>query len=191
MKREHLRSFHSPAGGHNPADRSNCDRRGHRLQRAAGIAPASGRFSHYLRFRQPAGRERQDHGVLRGNSAGTAVRPHCRHYRDDLVQLAGQHQRDSAIRSKPQHRRRSPRRGSGHQCGQNLSARQPAVQSQLSQGQSGRFAHHDHRPHLRQVRQRSDVRFRVHHHGAEAFADSGSRSGGGRRRIVSIGKSRR
>jgi multidrug efflux pump len=43
------------------------------------------------------------------------------------------------------------------EAGINLPARQPSLQSQLSQGESGRLADHDHRPHLRQVRQGGHV----------------------------------
>ncbi len=42
VKREHLRSFHSPAGGHNPADGGDCHCRWNRLQRVAGFPFAAG-----------------------------------------------------------------------------------------------------------------------------------------------------
>ncbi len=90
------------------------------------------------------GSQRADHGLLGGHSAGAPVRPHRGRHGDDLVQFAGQHQRDPAIRPEPQYRRRGARRGSRHQRGPNLPARQPSVQSQLSQGESRGFAHHDH-----------------------------------------------
>ena len=40
---------------------------------------------------------------------------------------------------------------SSYQCGPDLSARKPARQSDLSQGQSGRCAHHDPRTYVRQL----------------------------------------
>ena len=146
---EPVRSIHSPACGHNAADGGHRDRWRNRLQRAAGFAAAAGRLPYDFCLRQSARSQRADHGLFRGHSSGAAVRPYRRHYGDDLVQLSGQHQRYPAVRPEPQHRRRSARRGSGHQLGQNVSAREPAVQSQLPQGQPGGLAHHDHRPHLR------------------------------------------
>src|ERR1035438_1076596 len=46
------------------------------------------------------------------------------------------------------------RDGARHQRGAILSPRQPAGQSYLPQGQSRRFADHDPRPYLRQIRSR-------------------------------------
>ena len=191
VKREPLRSFYSPAGGHNPADGGDRHRRRHRVQRAARFAAAPGGLPHHFCLRRAARSQRADHGLFGGHSAGAPVRPHRGRHGDDLVEFAGQHQRDPAIRPEPQHRRRRARRRSRHQCGQNLPAREPAVQSQLSQGESRGFAHHDHRPHLRQVRQRGHVRLRLDHHAAEALADSGRGPGERRRRVLSIGAGRR
>ena len=64
---------------------------GNRLQGAAGFAAAAGRFSYHLGLRRPARRQRGDHGLLGGHSAGAPVRPHRRRHRDDLVEFAGQH----------------------------------------------------------------------------------------------------
>ena len=55
----------------------------------------------------------------------------------------GSSQRHAAVRPEPRHRRRGARRAGGHQCGAHLSARQPAVESHLPQGESRRFADHD------------------------------------------------
>ena len=62
---EHLRAFHSPAGGHNPADRGHCHCRGHRLQRAARLPAAPGRLSYHFCFRQSARRQRRRSWLLR------------------------------------------------------------------------------------------------------------------------------
>ena len=61
------------------------------FQRAAGVAAAAGGFSDHLRGRQPAGRQRRDHGLLGGHAAGAAVRPYRRRHGDDLVELARHH----------------------------------------------------------------------------------------------------
>ena len=53
-----------------------------------------------------------------------------------------------AVRSEPQYQRSGPRRPGGHQCRPGLSAGQSAQQPDLPQGQPGRCAHPDHRPHL-------------------------------------------
>ena len=90
-KHEHLRAIHPPAGRHHAADDRDRHRRGHRLQRAAGLAAAAGGFSHHLRPGRPARRQRGDHGVLGCHSAGAPVRPHRRRHRDDLVEFARQH----------------------------------------------------------------------------------------------------
>ena len=37
---------------------------------------------------ESAGRKRSNHGLLRRDPPGAAVRPHCRHYGDDLVEPA-------------------------------------------------------------------------------------------------------
>src|ERR1700690_4281137 len=47
-------------------------------------------------------------------------------------------------------------RGGRYQCGGQFFARKSAGQSDLSQGQSRRFADHDPRPYLRQIRSRQD-----------------------------------
>jgi multidrug efflux pump len=54
-----------------------------------------------------------------------------------------QRQHHHAVRSESQHRRRGARRAGGDQCRARQSADQPAEQSDLSQGQSGRCADHD------------------------------------------------
>ena len=91
-------------------------------------------------------------GLLDRHSAGAAVRPHRRRYRDDLVEFARQHRGHPAVRSEPGHRWRGARRGGGHQFGAHLSARQPARQPDLSQGQPGRLADHGDRLDLEHLR---------------------------------------
>ena len=103
--------------------------RRHRLQGAAGVAAAAGGFPDDLGRRGPAGRERGDHGLVRGHAAGAAVRPHRRRDGDDLRELARHHVHHHPVRPEPQHRRRGARRGGGHQRRAHLSAREPAVQS--------------------------------------------------------------
>ena len=91
-----------------------------------GLAAAAGRLPDHLGRREPARRQRGDHGVVDRDAAGAAVRPHRGRDGDDVVEFAGHHRRYAAVRSEPRHRWRGARRGSGHQRGANLSARQPA-----------------------------------------------------------------
>ena len=54
----------------------------------------------------------------------------------------------------------------------------------------GRLAHHDSEPYLGQVRSADHVRRSLHHHGAEAVADSGRGAGRGGRRRLPVGACR-
>jgi predicted RND superfamily exporter protein len=89
VKREHLRSLHSSAGGHNPADGGDCHCRRYRLQCVARLSVTAGRLSHHLGFGGIAGSERADHGFVGGHSFGAPVRSHRRGHGDDLVELPG------------------------------------------------------------------------------------------------------
>ena len=55
----------------------------------------------------------------------------------------GTHPHHAAVRPRPRHRRRGARRAGGDQCRARRSARRAALQSDLSQGQSGRPADPD------------------------------------------------
>ena len=142
-------------------------------------------FPDHLGERRPARRQPGDHGIFGGHAAGAPVRPHRRGHRDDLFEHPRLEQHHPAIRSEPQHRRRRARRAGGHHRRPRLPADQPAQQSHLPQGESGRFAHLHARAHLRRAEQGPDVRRRVHHHGAETVAGSGRGAGGrGRQRAA-------
>ena len=90
------------------------------------------------------GRQPGDDGLGGGDAARAAVRPHRRHHRDDLDQLA-RHRRSITLQFDldREHRRRGPRRAGGDQRRARPAAGQPAEQPVLPQGQSGRRADHD------------------------------------------------
>ena len=90
--------------------------------------------------------------------------------RDDVVVFARQYARDPAVRSKPRHRRRGARRPGRHPGLAHRAADQPAEQSGVSQSESGRCADHDPGAHLGHPDAGADVRRRLDHHRAEAFA---------------------
>ena len=119
-------AIHPAARGHHAADGGHRAGRSHRVHGAAGFSAAPGGFPHHLRRRRPARRQRRDHGGFGRHSAGAAVRPHRRGHGDDLDQFARHHRHHAAVRPQPQHRRRGARRGSRHQRGAHLPARQPA-----------------------------------------------------------------
>ena len=160
------------------------------LQRVAGVSAAPGRFPHHLRRRRPARSQRRNHGSFRCHSSGAAIRPHRRRHGNDLDQFAWQHGHHAPVRPQPQHRWRSARRGGRHQRGAHLPARQPAREPHLPQSESGRLAHHGHRPHLGHLRPRQALRRGFHHRPAEALANSGSRPGHHRRRRAAFGPRR-
>ena len=108
-RHEHLRTFHPPAGGHDAAHGGDRPCRGDCVSGAAGVAAAAGRLSDHFRQRQPAGRQRRDHGLVRRHSAGAAVRSYRRRDGDDLGQLARQHLSHDSVRSEPRYRRRGAR----------------------------------------------------------------------------------
>ena len=85
---------------------------------------AAGRFSHDFCQREPAGRQRRNHGVFGRDSSGAAVRPHRRRHRNDFGEQLGQHFDHHPVRSEPQHRRSRPRRGGGNQRRAHLLARE-------------------------------------------------------------------
>ena len=80
------------------------------------------------------GASARHYGVVRRHSAGAAARSNCGCNGDDLRQHAGQHIAHHSVRPQPQYRWRGARCGGRYQCGANLSAHQPARQSDLSQG---------------------------------------------------------
>ena len=134
------RTFHSPAGGYHASDDRDRSGRRRRFPAPSRLAAAAGGFPDHSRDRRAARREPGNHGVVRGDAARAAVRPHRRGHRDDVVEHPGLHQHHAAVRSEPQHRRRRARRAGRHQRGPRLSADQPSEQSALPQSESGRFA---------------------------------------------------
>ena len=138
-----LGTLHPPAGRDDAADR-RARAVGHpRLQAAAGLAAAAGRFPDDRRDRQPAGREPGDHGVGGGDAARAAVRPDRRRQRDDLVEPLGstsvvlQFDLDRDIDAAARDVQAAINAARGQ-----LPA-EPAGQPDLSQGQSGRRAGDD------------------------------------------------
>jgi hypothetical protein len=124
---EHLGTLHSPAGGDDAAHRGRGDRRGDRVHGPArGTAPR-GRLSDDLGVREPAGRQRRDHGVVRRHAAGAAARADRRRDGDDLGEHAREHVDHHSVRPRARHRRRGAGRGGGDQRGAHLSACQPAA----------------------------------------------------------------
>ena len=137
--------------------------------------------------REPAGRQRGDHGVVGGDAAGAAVRAHRRRDGDDVVERPGHDRHHDSVRSEPQHRRRGARCGSGDQCGAHVSAGESSRQSDLSQGESGGRADHDPRAYVRHVRAGQALRRSLDGHGAEDLADPGRGAGERGRRRAAFG----
>ena len=125
---------------------------------AAGLAAAAGRFPDHLGVGRAARREPRDHGLGRGHAAGAAVRADRRRHRDDLDQLPGL---DAASRMQFDLNRNIDAAARDVQAAINAargqSADQPAQQSDLPQGQSGRRADHDPGADLRHLRPRPQM----------------------------------
>jgi multidrug efflux pump len=172
-----------PADGDPAAHGRGGARRRRGVSRAAPVAAAAGGFSHRLGAGLAARRQSRDHGLFGGHAARAGVRPHRGSDRDDFAEHARPGEHHAAVRPLPQHRCGDARRGVGHQCGAQLSAGQPAEQSDLPQGQSGRRAHHDHRPHLGQAAAAGAVRCGIDHFAAASVADRRGRSGAGGRQF--------
>src|SRR5207245_773594 len=149
-------------------------------------APAGG-LSDDLGERAAARREPRGDGGDRGDAARARARPHRRRHRDHFVLVARQLARHAAVRPRPRHRRRRARRAGCDQRRAQPVAHQPAAQSHLPQGQSGRRADHDPRAHLRHAGPRRDVRRRFHHPRAENFPGRRRRPGDGGRRLAPRG----
>ena len=120
---EHQRAIYPAAGGHHPADGGGGAGRVHRVQAIGGRSSAPGRLSYHLGVGESAGRKRPDHGLLRRDPPGATVRPHRRHYGDDLAEPARANQRHDPIRFGPRYQWRGAGRGGGDQRGAHLSAR--------------------------------------------------------------------
>ena len=101
------------------------------------------------------GRRSGDDGVGGREPARAPVHDHCRHRRDDLVELDRRHERHAAVRSRPRHRQRRRRRADGDRRGDAAAAGRHAGAAVVPQVQSGRPADHVPRAHLRR---RADVR---------------------------------
>ena len=140
---EPLGSIHPAAGGHHAAHRRGGHRRRHRVPccrwlrcrrwispRSAFSAGLPGASAQIMAASVATPLERQ-FGHIAGITEMTSS------------SSLGSTQHHHAVRSEPQHRRRGARRAGRHQCGAHLSARQPALESHLSQGESRRFADHD------------------------------------------------
>jgi multidrug efflux pump len=119
------------------------------------------------------GREPRHHGGHRGDPSGARARHHRRRHRDHVALVARLDQRHDPVRPQPQHRRRGARRAGRDQRLAQPAAERLAEQSDVSQGQSGRRAHHDPRAHLGHADARADVRRGVHRAGAAAVAVEG------------------
>ena len=182
--------LHRAARRHHAAHGRGGARRSDRLHGAAGLSAAAGGFSDDHRGGLAAGREPGHHGVLHRDAARTGVRPHRGRDGDDLGEQPGDHQHYAAVRFEPRYQRRRARRGGGHQRGAHLSAREPAGESDLSQGESRRFAHSGAGPAVGCVRRADALRRSVHRDLAAHLADLGRRPGDGGGRIAA-GRSHR
>ena len=137
-----------------------------------------------------ARRESGHHGVLHRHAAGAAVRAHRRRHRNDLFEHARHNRRDAAVRSEPRYQRRRARRGGRHQRGAHLSSRQSSGQSDLSQSEPGRLAHHGARPAIGHLRRPGALRRSIHGDGAAHIADLGRRRGAGGGSVAARGAHR-
>ena len=146
-------AVHPPPGRHDAAD----DR--HRAGRRAGVL-ASCRSR---RCRRWISRRSRCRPALPGASPETMASAVATPLERQFGRIAGVTEMTStsylgidvdhaAVRPEPQHRRRRPRRAGRHQRRPRPAAGQPAEQSDLPQGQSGRCADPDPRAHLRHLR---------------------------------------
>ena len=90
-----------------------------------------------------ARRQPGDDGVVGGDAARAPVRPHRRRDRDDLDQLARLDDDRAAVRPGPRHRRAARDVQAAINAARGQLPAEPAEQSDLPQGQSGRRADHD------------------------------------------------
>ena len=133
-----------------------------------------------------ARRQPGDHGLVGRHAARAGIRPDRLRDRNDLAKHSGPDEHHAAVRSESQHRCGDARRRIGDQCRAQLSAGESAEQSDLSEGESGRCADHDHRADVGQAAAVRTLRRRLDDPRAEALADH-RRGPGGRRRQFGAG----
>ena len=107
------------------------------LPGAAGRAAADGGFPGDPGLGEAARRQSADHGLQRGDPAGTAPWNHRGGQRDHLIEFHGTHQRHAAVRYLQEYRRRRARGAGRHQCGPRRSAGRPAAEPHLPEGEPG------------------------------------------------------
>ena len=88
-----------------------------------------------------AGSQSRDHGFVGCHAAGEAVLDDRRHRLDDVDEFPGPDQHHDSVQSQPQPRWRCTGRAGGDHRGRGAIASADADAADVSEGESGRFAH--------------------------------------------------